>query len=295
MEIIAFNRRWAMTPRWLLNSLLAFTLLAGLSLWQLQRAAEKTHLLEQLAKSEESGVYAADYVQTLPLTQADGRQVVGRGRWLSPQVWLVDNQVVKGRVGYDVLVPVQLDSVGQPMLVNLGWVAAPAGRERLPHVQIPAVIEVRGLLRTQLGGFRLGQNIEDNGSWPMRIQQVYVPALDRYVRSALYPGLIYQMEASPFLIHYQPVIISPERHRAYALQWGLLAFAVLVVSLAASSRPLEKIEGPSNPVELSDDELFRRARDSHNNATNNTSNNNTSNNTSEFNSRSVEGSPIIKH
>ncbi len=293
MEIIAFNRRWAMTPRWLLNSLLAFSLLAGLSLWQLQRAVEKTHLLEQLAKSEESGVYAADYVQTLPLVQADGRQVVGRGHWLSPQVWLVDNQVVKGRVGYDVIVPVQLDSVGQPMLVNLGWVAAPTGRERLPHVQIPSVIEVRGLLRTQLGGFRLGQNIEDNGSWPMRIQQVYVPALDRYMRSALYPGLVYQMEASPFLVHYQPVVISPERHRAYALQWGLLALAVLVVALAASSRPLEKVEEQPNTTALSDDDLFQSARERKKEGAGSESEFNTG--SSRFNNRSAEGNPIIKH
>lgn len=286
MEIIAFNRRWAMTPRWLLNSLLAFSILAGLSLWQLQRAAEKNHLLAQLEKSRESGVYAADYVQTLPLTQADGRQVVGRGQWIAPQVWLVDNQVVKGRIGYDVVVPVQLDSVGQPMLVNLGWVAAPTGRERLPQVQIPAVIEVRGLLRTQLGGFRLGQNIEDNGSWPMRIQQVYVPALDRYMRSALYPGLVYQMEASPFLIHYQPVVISPERHRAYALQWGLLALAVLAVSLAASSRPLGKEEAPPQTHELSDEELFRQARDGKNQK---------SKSRSEFASASVKSKPVTKH
>jgi len=292
LEIIAFNRCWAMTPRWLLNSLLAFTILAGLSLWQLQRAVEKTHLLEQLAKSEESGVYAADYVQTLPLKQADGRQVVGRGHWLLPQVWLVDNQVVKGRVGYDVIVPVQLDSVGQPMLVNLGWVAAPAGRERLPHVQVPSVIEVRGLLRTQLGGFRLGQNIEDNGSWPMRIQQVYVPALDRYMRSALYPGLVYQMEASPFLIHYQPVVISPERHRAYALQWGLLAFAVLVVAVAASSRPLEKMEAQPRAEALSDDELFQHARERKKQSTNESEFNAGS---SAFSSGTAEGNPIIKH
>lgn len=285
MEIIAFNRRWAMTPPWFMNCLLAFCVLVGLSLWQLQRAVEKTHLLEQLAKSEESGVYAADYVQTLTLAQADGRQVVGRGRWLSPQLWLVDNQIVKGRVGYDVIVPVQLDSAGQPMLVNLGWVAAPAGRESLPHVKIPEVIEVHGLLRTQLGGFHLGQNIEDKGSWPMRIQRVHVPALDRYMRSALYPGLVYQMESSPFLIHYQPVVISPERHRAYALQWGLLALAVLVVALAASSRPLEAVGGQASTVALSDEELFQNARMQKKSG---------SADTTEFSHRSVDGDSIIK-
>lgn len=262
MEIIAFNRRWAMTPRWIINCGLAFGILAGLSLWQLERAAEKAALLAQLAESRDSGVYAADYVQTLPLTEADGRQLVARGRWLSPQVWLLDNQVVRGRIGYDVIVPVQLDTVGQPMLVNLGWVAAPVGREQLPNVQIPAEINVQGVVRTNLNGFRLGQNVEDKGHWPMRIQVVSIKALDAYMRSALYPGLVYQMADSPFLVHYQAVVIPPERHRAYALQWGLLALAVLVVSLAASMRPLPKTEAHQE-VSLSDEELFRRARADH--------------------------------
>jgi cytochrome oxidase assembly protein ShyY1 len=31
----------------------------------------------------------------------------------------------------------------------------------------------------------------------------------------------------------------PERHRAYALQWGLLAIAVLVIALAASAKKIE--------------------------------------------------------
>ena len=49
-------------------------------------------------------------------------------------------------------------------------------------------------------------------------------------------GLIYQQQASPFHIHYRPVVLPPARHRAYALQWGLLALAVVAVALAASAR-----------------------------------------------------------
>jgi surfeit locus 1 family protein len=288
LEIIAFNRRWAMSPLWLLNSLLVFIILAGLAAWQLHRAADKTHLLAQLQQSRESGIYAVGYVQTLPLAQADGRQVAGRGRWLQPQVWLLDNQVVNGRVGYDVIVPLQIDSVGQPMLVNLGWVAAPAGRSDLPRLQIPAEIEVRGLLRTRLGGFRLGQNFEDAGVWPMRIQQINIPAMDSYMRTALYPGLIYHMETSPFLVHYRPVVIPPERHRAYALQWGLLALAVLVVSVAASGRPLQP--GSDGTGEnFSDEELFRHARETNQNAVTDSG---------EFSRRALDSDandPVVKH
>jgi cytochrome oxidase assembly protein ShyY1 len=49
-------------------------------------------------------------------------------------------------------------------------------------------------------------------------------------------GLTYQEKNSPFLIHYRPVILPPERHKAYALQWFLLAVAVMVIALLASAR-----------------------------------------------------------
>ena len=54
----------------------------------------------------------------------------------------------------------------------------------------------------------------------------------------LAPGLIQQQQASPFHIHYRPVVLPPERHRGYALQWGLIALAVIGVALAASARRL---------------------------------------------------------
>jgi cytochrome oxidase assembly protein ShyY1 len=154
-------------------------------------------------------------------------------------VWLVDNKMVNGRIGYDVLIAVEDVSASEEssaLLVNLGWVAAPLQRDLLPAVNIPAELRVQGIFRTRIMGVLLGTNIENKSVWPMRIQQVDLESLSLYLNRSLISGLTYQEKNSPFLIHYRPVILPPERHKAYALQWFLLAVAVVVIALVASAR-----------------------------------------------------------
>jgi len=235
MEIIVFNRRWVIKARVWVCVIVAMSLLLGLAYWQLKRAEEKIRLQSQLARQASTEPLAIDILQAFPLTEADGLPITGRARWLAPTIWLLDNQMIDGRIGYDVIIPVRLGRDTQPMLINLGWVAAPLDRAELPKVEPPQEFDVRGLLRTRLANFSLGQNIEDNKQWPMRMQRVDIGKLNEYMREPLYSGLIYQVQASPYKIHYQPIIVSPERHRAYAMQWALLAVAVFIVALVASS------------------------------------------------------------
>jgi cytochrome oxidase assembly protein ShyY1 len=128
-------------------------------------------------------------------------------------------------------------------LVNLGWVAAEGGRDALPLPAIPAQLRVQGIFRTDVTGLLLGANVEDHGRWPMRIQQADPAQLAAWLAVPLAPGLIQQQQGSPFHIHYRPVVLPPERHRGYALQWGLIALAVIGVALAASARRLPAESG----------------------------------------------------
>jgi surfeit locus 1 family protein len=242
MQIIAFNRCWVIRWRWAGITLVAFSLLMGLAFWQLQRAAQKTQLLQHFAQLQQAGAISAQQLSELSPETADGLSFAANAHWLAPYMWLLDNQIVKSRIGYDVLVPMQLDATNSVLLVNLGWVAAPISRTQLPNVSVPTTLEVNGILRTHLGGIRLGQNFEDNGHWPMRIQQVDFAALGSYLKQPLYAGVIYQLQNSPHVVHYQTVVMPPERHRAYALQWFLLALAVLVVALAASVKKVKENE-----------------------------------------------------
>jgi len=238
MTIIAFNRYWVVRWPWILINLLVLALLLGLSFWQWQRATEKTQTLARIAEWQQQGAVDIARLLAINATGRDAVQMDFTGRWLAPMAWLVDNKMVNGRIGYDVVIAVEDVSASDGssvLLVNLGWVAASLQRDFLPTVQIPAELRVQGIFRTRITGVLLGTNIENKGVWPMRIQQVDLKSLSAHINRPLISGLTYQEKNSPFLIHYQPVILPPERHKAYALQWFLLAIAVVVIALIASA------------------------------------------------------------
>lgn len=223
-------------PVWFLITLTAFAILIKLSWWQLDRAAEKTGQLQQQSEWQAQGPVNWTQLQRIDLSQADLLQFADLGQWLAPMVWLVDNKIVDGKVGYDVVVPVQFSRFDAPLLVNLGWIEGAGSRAELPEFEIPEHLAVEGVLRTTFGNIRLGQNLEDHGQWPMRIQQIELDDLAAYLPQPAFPAVIYQQGASPFVTHYQAVVMPPEKHRGYALQWFLLAVAVVGVALAASIR-----------------------------------------------------------
>lgn len=97
------------------------------------------------------------------------------------------------------------------------------------------LIQLDGLLRTSVDGLPLlGQNIEATGQWPVRAQQVDYAAFSDMIGRTFYPALLYQHGGTVLLPHYKSVVLPPEKHRGYALQWLLLAVAVIGVALAAS-------------------------------------------------------------
>ena len=242
MQIRLFKQEFVLRWWLILITLAAFAVLIKLSFWQWQRAAEKELQLSQLANWQQQGAPAWTELIKLSPDELDGAPLQGQARWLSPTVWLVDNQIMQGRAGYDVLVPMQLAEGTPALVVNLGWLAAPPRRDQLPEVTIPASIELSGLLRSQPGSFRLGDNLEARGQWPMRVQTIEILSLQTTTTVPLFDAVFYQQE-TPYTHHYQPVVLSPEKHRGYALQWLLLALAVVIVAMAASC---QKEEGQSN-------------------------------------------------
>ena len=92
-------------------------LTVSLGFWQLDRADQKQQLQVSLAALEQP--------ITLPQGQAlelaglkNFQRVTLNSRFIKPFIWLKDNQVVKGKVGYDAVGLIQLGS--QLLLVNRG-------------------------------------------------------------------------------------------------------------------------------------------------------------------------------
>jgi cytochrome oxidase assembly protein ShyY1 len=199
--------------------------LCKLSLWQWQRGMEKEAWLGRMAVAQQVAPMTLARIDWRNLESLDGLSLGGEVEWVSPHVWLLDNQIVNGEVGYDVLIPVRTEGGSSQLLVNLGWVPAPSDRSQLPNPAIPAAMTLEGVLRMAPGGFLLGQNIEP-GPYPNRLQSIRVETLRQAIGVPLADAVLYQRR-TPFLYHYQHNVMPPEKHRAYAVQWLGLALVVL--------------------------------------------------------------------
>lgn len=217
---------------WLVT-VVAFLILSKLAWWQWQRGTEKTALLQRIQQLQQQPISLTG-LEPHTLPAFDGARLVQQVRVLAPYSWLLDNQLQHGRPGYDVVVAVQsMDGSGPVLLVNLGWLAAPVNRAELPRPQLPANLLMDGILRVRPTSLLLGQNVEQAPAYPQRIQSIAPAELARLSQLPLLDAVLYQQHSN-FVYHYQPVTLAPERHRAYAVQWALLALAVLVVSFFAA-------------------------------------------------------------
>jgi surfeit locus 1 family protein len=198
--------------------------LLGLGLWQLQRAEAKRNLIQQ----------AKDAPVTLNLAQQP-RQLPGRVelqvRLLSNQLLLLDNRTRAGSVGYELLSVFQDTGSERWGIVNLGWIPAGADRTLLPQLpplpDLEQQISLRGMQVSAQPGFMLGADLWQPG-WPKIIQQPDMARFEQLFERPLYPAIIRLTEPTVALTdtHWDLVVMPPEKHLGYAVQWFALALAL---------------------------------------------------------------------
>jgi surfeit locus 1 family protein len=216
--------------------------------WQHNRSQDKQQRLDNISEVQAKGVMSWDELQLLPNSlNKTGIKLQLNGRLQSDQYWLLDNRVFQKQVGFDVLgifYPVQSN---QAILVNLGWVKALKSRSQKPVVKLPTqniTLQVQ-LKQGELAGFYLQEQQPSDEDWPKRTQYVDLAIMQQEMQQESAAKLIdfmaYSSEAKFSLQpHYKPVVMPPEKHLAYALQWLLLAVAALLVFIFAV-KPFNKI------------------------------------------------------
>ncbi|MDZ7788740.1 MAG: SURF1 family protein [Halofilum sp. (in: g-proteobacteria)] len=221
-------------PRWLpwIAAGLAIALFSGLGVWQLQRAAEKRAVIASLADNRQP------VLERLPGTSATLREAARRevriqGRYEGERQFLLDNRILEGRPGFDVLTPLVLDD-GRRVLVDRGWVAAGAGREPVESVRLAFEerVTVEGRLWLPESGIALGAAVTPGDDWPRLVTRVDFPALEEALGRELVPAVIRATGDAPWLFRprdLQPRF-GPMRHYGYAFQWFALALTVLAVA-----------------------------------------------------------------
>ncbi|PTB99833.1 SURF1 family protein, partial [Thalassospira xiamenensis] len=118
-----------------LITLLAIAFLVKLGFWQLDRAAEKQKLFDDFAIQQQTPLDISQPSETLPVRF---RSVKATGIFDSERYLLRDNQMHDGKVGYQVIALLKVETDVAFIPVNLGWVPAPVLRSELPAVDIPA-------------------------------------------------------------------------------------------------------------------------------------------------------------
>ena len=82
----------------------------------------------------------------------------------------------------------------------------------------------------------LSEAVYDKVSWPLRVQQIELDKFSSIINQKLLPFVVYldKTEIIGFDKNWQPIVMPPEKHRAYAFQWFSLAIAWLLLMVYAS-------------------------------------------------------------
>jgi surfeit locus 1 family protein len=222
----------------------------GLAKWQWQRAEQKQQRLDNIDRMQQKGVLSWSGLTLLPGTlDKTGLRLQLQGKMQSRKYWLLDNRTLNGRPGYDVLAIFYPTGSTLGLLVNFGWVAQGLSRNKLPQVQLPEQqISITAQLKQgDLAGFYLpGAELAGTG-WPKLIQFIDIHQQEQQSQAQLVDFMAYAVDNDSFAQpHYQPVIMPPEKHLAYALQWLLIALSAVLVFVFAMRNQYQKDKGPSH-------------------------------------------------
>jgi len=212
---------------WLILTVLVFSALVKLGFWQSSRALEKEQRLSRIEQLKSQPPLSLPQITSLAVNEnINDMPVAIKGMFDEQAIFLLDNQVNKGRLGYrayQVLISEQY-----AVLVNLGWIQGSVNRQELPNVKaLSGKHLVRGNVRLIEIGIQLQEQVFNDVHWPLRVQQVELDKFSTLLNRQLLPFVIYvdKSEKIGFEKNWQPIVMPPEKHRAYAFQWFCLAIA----------------------------------------------------------------------
>lgn len=163
------------------------------------------------------------------------KRVELRGELLERYTVLIDNKVFQGRPGYHVVQPLKLAD-GRHVLVNRGWIAAPAHREQLPHIRTPSgVHRIEGRV---LGHFPRAYSPAGAPPEGRVWQNVELATFAAWSGLKLEPWVLEQHSPFPdgLARAWPPPDSGAQVHESYALQWYTFAALSVVLFVVLSFR-----------------------------------------------------------
>ena len=218
--------------------LLALPCFIGLGFWQLDRAQSR----EAAERSLEAR--AAAPAITLPAVAVSAeslhdRHVTASGRYEPAYQFFLDNRVWHGQAGYDIITPLHIAGSKLSVLVDRGWIPAPADRRQLPNVATPEEpVEVDGIaVIPPTATFSLAQPAE---RWEPLWQKLDLDRFQRLANMPIQPVVIRLSPQSPaggFVREWPRADAGIARNLGYAVQWFGFATVAVVLWLWSALKP----------------------------------------------------------
>jgi surfeit locus 1 family protein len=208
---------------------------AYLGSWQLDRAAYKLELQHRydLALAQPPVHLGSGPVHAEDL---GFRRVEAEGELRPELTVFIDNKVHNGIVGYEVVTPLRFAGSQMHVLVNRGWVKAPATRSELPDVATPAgAVRVEGIaLPPPQRFFELSGQTVTGRVW----QNLHFDRYREAYHVALQPLLIQQYNdlGDGLVRTWKRPDTGVNTHRAYALQWFVMSGVIALIYLLLNVR-----------------------------------------------------------
>ena len=233
-----FTFNWKLS----LFTVLLLPLMLNLGFWQLAREQEKLSLQSIYAQRQSAPAQSLAELDR----QADLQYVAVEllGEFDNAHSFLLDNKINAGRVGFEVISPFYTET-GELLLLNRGW--APQGKYRtdFPEIDpVEGVVRLTGSVYMPLGQqVMLGDELVSQ-NWPRLIQSLDPEQLAEQLKGVgkeravkLFPYSIRLAPNVPGVLQRNwPVIsTSPEKHRAYAVQWFIMAGVLLLLYFYVST------------------------------------------------------------
>jgi surfeit locus 1 family protein len=219
---------------WLIFTLLVFSGLVKLGFWQSDRALQKEQRIATIAQLSQTQALSVEQVLS-ETNEINDLPVMMNGEFDNEIIFLLDNQTNKGQLGYRVYQV--FNSANKAVLVNLGWVLGSINRQEIPDIQaITGKFQLSGHVRKIEQGIMLMEQVLVKNTWPLRVQQIELDKFSTLISRQLLPFVVYldKTESVGYEKNWQPIVMPPEKHRAYAFQWFSLAVAWLLLMIWAS-------------------------------------------------------------
>lgn len=193
-------------------------LMITMGVWQLSRADEKRLLLQEWQQRRDISLALND---ALAMSSPFGYRLEANGVYLSGGDLFLDNQIESGRVGYRLIRPLQTRH--GLLAVDAGWWPADPDRRKLPQTSSPTgAMPLSGhIIRPYVPPLSLGEVPFDP-----RLRRVSSLEPEQLARIWGQPVLPFVLKLGIEKAGWQPVVMGPERHIGYAVQWFAMTLAI---------------------------------------------------------------------